>query len=132
MTPNLTDQGTKRLRAMNAPEATGKTESGVRQAGFSRIAQAGEVQTTRGCILYLEDVSVSFDGFEAINNFSLDITPRELRCIIGPNGAGKTTMMVIITGKTRPNNMTEFFGPTIDLLRYNEFKIMQMGIGRKF
>jgi urea transport system ATP-binding protein len=73
---------------------------------------------THGRILYLEDVSVSFDGFKAINKLSLDIAPGELRCIIGPNGAGKTTMMDIITGKTRPDAGTVFFGSTIDLLRY--------------
>jgi urea transport system ATP-binding protein len=78
------------------------------------------VDVTHGRILYLEDVSVSFDGFKAINKLSLDIAPGELRCIIGPNGAGKTTMMDIITGKTRPDSGTVFFGSTIDLLRYNE------------
>jgi urea transport system ATP-binding protein len=92
----------------------------------------GEVDVTHGRILYLEDVSVSFDGFKAINGLSLDIAPGELRCIIGPNGAGKTTMMDIITGKTRPNSGTVFFGSTIDLLRFNESQIAQMGIGRKF
>jgi ATPase subunit of ABC transporter with duplicated ATPase domains len=76
------------------------------------------VDITHGRILYLEDVSVSFDGFKAINKLSLDIAPGELRCIIGPNGAGKTTMMDIITGKTRPDEGTVFFGSTIDLLRY--------------
>jgi urea transport system ATP-binding protein len=75
---------------------------------------------------------VSFDGFKAINKLSLDIAPGELRCIIGPNGAGKTTMMDIITGKTRPDEGTVFFGSTIDLLRYNEPQIAQLGIGRKF
>ena len=132
MTPDLMEQGAKRLQALNPTAAAGSTESGGRQAGFSRIAQAGEVDTTHGRILYLEGVSVSFDGFKAINNLSLDIAPGELRCIIGPNGAGKTTMMDIITGKTRPNSGTVFFGSTIDLLRYNEFEIAQMGIGRKF
>jgi urea transport system ATP-binding protein len=132
MTPDLMEQGAKRLQALSEPKASGSTESGGRQAGFSRIAQAGEVDTTHGRILYLEDVSVSFDGFKAINGLSLDIAPGELRCIIGPNGAGKTTMMDIITGKTRPNSGTVFFGSTIDLLRYNEFEIAQMGIGRKF
>ena len=132
MTPDLMEQGAKRLQAWHAPAAAGATESGGRQAGFSRIAQIGAVDTTHGRILYLEDVSVSFDGFKAINNLSLDIAPGELRCIIGPNGAGKTTMMDIITGKTRPNSGTVFFGSTIDLLRYNEFEIAQMGIGRKF
>ena len=132
MTPDLMEQGGKRLQAVSKPETSGKTESGGREAGFSRIAQAGEVDIAHGRILYLENVNVSFDGFKAINNLSLDIAPGELRCIIGPNGAGKTTMMDIITGKTRPNSGTVFFGSTIDLLRYNEFEIAQMGIGRKF
>jgi len=87
---------------------------------------------THGRILYLEDVSVSFDGFKAIDRLSLDIAPGELRCVIGPNGAGKTTMMDIITGKTRPDEGKVFFGSTIDLLRYTEPQIAQMGIGRKF
>ena len=76
-----------------------------------------DVDLTHGRILYLEDVNVSFDGFKAINGLNLDIAPGELRCIIGPNGAGKTTMMDIITGKTRPDSGTVFFGSTIDLLR---------------
>ena len=132
MTPDLMEHGSRRLQALKTPVAAGATESGGRQAGFSRIAKAGEVDTTHGRILYLEGVSVSFDGFKAINELSLDIAPGELRCIIGPNGAGKTTLLDIITGKTRPNSGTVFFGSTIDLLRYNEFEIAQMGIGRKF
>ena len=96
------------------------------------MLQAGELDLTHGRILYLEDVNVSFDGFKAINNLSLDIAPGELRCIIGPNGAGKTTMMDIITGKTRPDSGQVFFGSTIDLLRHNEPEIAQLGIGRKF
>jgi urea transport system ATP-binding protein len=90
------------------------------------------VDVTHGRILYLEDVSVSFDGFKAINKLALDIAPGELRCIIGPNGAGKTTMMDIITGKTRPDEGRVFFGSTIDLLRHTEPQIAQLGIGRKF
>jgi len=93
-----------------------------------RIATPGEVDITHGRILYLEDVSVSFDGFKAINKLSLDIAPGELRCIIGPNGAGKTTLMDIITGKTRPDEGQVFFGSTIDLLRYKEAEIAQMGM----
>ena len=132
MTPDLLDDGARRLHERALKQTTGKTESGGRAAGFSRIAMAGEVDVTHGRILYLEDVSVSFDGFKAINKLSLDIAPGELRCIIGPNGAGKTTMMDIITGKTRPDAGTVFFGSTIDLLRYTEPEIAQMGIGRKF
>ncbi|TAH10939.1 MAG: urea ABC transporter ATP-binding protein UrtD [Curvibacter sp.] len=134
MTPDLLEQGEKRVQAHMAAMAAnkGQTESGGRAAGFSRVAKAGEVDVTHGRILYLEDVSVSFDGFKAINKLSLDIAPGELRCIIGPNGAGKTTMMDIITGKTRPDSGTVFFGSTIDLLRFKEAEIAQLGIGRKF
>ena len=132
MTPDLMDAGAERAQAATKNIALGKTESGGREADFSHIATPGEVDTTHGRILYLEDVCVSFDGFKAIDNLSLDIAPGELRCIIGPNGAGKTTMMDIITGKTRPDSGTVFFGSTIDLLRYKEAEIAQMGIGRKF
>jgi len=134
MTPDLLEQGAKRVEAHMAALAarTGQTESGGRAAGFSRLVKDGEVDTTHGRILYLENVHRSFDGFKAINGLSLDIAPGELRCIIGPNGAGKTTMMDIITGKTRPDSGTVYFGSTIDLLRYNEPQIAQLGIGRKF
>jgi urea transport system ATP-binding protein len=126
------EEGAQRIAALAQKKQQGQTESGGRAAGFSRIATPGEVDITHGRILYLEDVSVSFDGFKAINSLSLDIAPGELRCIIGPNGAGKTTMMDIITGKTRPDQGRVFFGSTIDLLRYTEAQIAQMGIGRKF
>ena len=132
MTPDLMEEGARRLTAHGQPPVPGRTASGGRAAGFARPVLPGEVDTTHGRILYLEDVSVSFDGFRAINKLSLDIAPGELRCIIGPNGAGKTTMMDIITGKTRPDSGTVFFGSTIDLLRYKEAQIAQMGIGRKF
>ena len=130
-TPELMEKGKQRLEKYQASQPQpGLTESGGREAGFSRLAVPGEVDVTHGRILYLEDVSVSFDGFKAINKLSLDIAPGELRCIIGPNGAGKTTMMDIITGKTRPDEGKVFFGSTIDLLRYKESEIAQMGIGR--
>ena len=82
--------------------------------------------------LYLEKVTVSFDGFKALNELSLYVDPGELRCIIGPNGAGKTTMMDVITGKTRPDSGTVWFGRQIDLLTMSEPEIAQVGIGRKF
>jgi len=132
MTPDLMDAGAQRYAKHQGLAPTGQTESGGRAAGYSRPAVAGEVDVTHGRILYLEDVSVSFDGFKAINRLSLDIAPGELRCIIGPNGAGKTTMMDIITGKTRPDSGTVYFGSTIDLLRHKEAEIAQLGIGRKF
>jgi len=108
MTPDLLDEGAKRATAFAQKRHVGRTESGGREAGFSRLSMGQEVDTTHGRILYLEDVSVSFDGFKAINKLSLDIAPGELRCIIGPNGAGKTTMMDVITGKTRPDSGTVF------------------------
>lgn len=133
MTPDLMEQGARRLeQRQTAAQRPGQTESGGREAGFGRVHTPGVVDVTHGRILYLEDVHVSFDGFKAINGLSLDIAPGELRCIIGPNGAGKTTMMDIITGKTRPDRGTVFFGSTIDLLRHREADIAQMGIGRKF
>ena len=83
-------------------------------------------------ILYLENISVSFDGFKAINDLNLYIEVGELRCIIGPNGAGKSTMMDIITGKTRPDEGIAWFGQRIDLLDLSEAEIAEAGIGRKF
>ncbi|MFT3905085.1 MAG: urea ABC transporter ATP-binding protein UrtD [Steroidobacteraceae bacterium] len=87
---------------------------------------------SRGVILYLEDITVSFDGFRALNALTLYVEVGELRCIIGPNGAGKTTMMDVITGKTRPDQGSAWFGQTIDLLAHHEPEIAQAGIGRKF
>jgi len=87
---------------------------------------------SRGVMLYLEDISVSFDGFRALNALTLYVETGELRCIIGPNGAGKTTMMDVITGKTRPDTGSAWFGQNIDLLSLTEPEIAQAGIGRKF
>jgi urea transport system ATP-binding protein len=83
-------------------------------------------------ILYLDGVSVSFDGFRAINNLALVLGKGEMRAIIGPNGAGKTTMMDIITGKTRPDSGDVYFNGDIDLTKHDEAEIAMMGIGRKF
>jgi len=91
-----------------------------------------QLDVRKGCILYMEDVNVSFDGFKAINNLNLYINEGELRCIIGPNGAGKTTMMDIVTGKTRPDTGSVYFGQTINLLEKSEPEIAEAGIGRKF
>ena len=82
--------------------------------------------------LYLDGVSVSFDGFKALNALSLYITKGEMRAIIGPNGAGKTTMMDVITGKTRPDEGKVVFGGNVDLTALDEAKIANLGIGRKF
>jgi urea transport system ATP-binding protein len=88
--------------------------------------------TSHGTILYLEDITVSFDGFKALNALTLYVDVGELRCIIGPNGAGKTTMMDVITGKTRPDAGSAWFGQAIDLLTLTEPEIAEAGIGRKF
>jgi urea transport system ATP-binding protein len=83
-------------------------------------------------LLYLEGVTVSFDGFRALNELSLFIEPGEMRAIIGPNGAGKTTMMDVITGKTRPDSGKIYFEGNIDLTKLDEAETAQLGIGRKF
>jgi urea transport system ATP-binding protein len=100
-------------------------------SSLGRVSTGG-LDTTHGAVLYLEEISVSFDGFKALNNLSLSIDVGELRCVIGPNGAGKTTMMDVITGKTRPDQGTAFFGQTIDLTRLTEAEIAHAGVGRKF
>ena len=82
--------------------------------------------------LYLKNLTVSFDGFKALDGLTLTVDPGELRCIIGPNGAGKTTMMDVVTGKTRPDHGTAWFGEDINLLALSEPEIAQAGIGRKF
>jgi urea transport system ATP-binding protein len=88
---------------------------------------------TTTAMLYLDGVSVSFDGFRALNQLSLAIEPGEMRAIIGPNGAGKTTMMDVVTGKTRPDGGDVFFdGGDFDLTRLDEAEIAELGIGRKF
>jgi len=98
---------------------------------YGHVLQPG-VDISHKAILYLEDISVSFDGFRALNRLTLTIDAGELRCVIGPNGAGKTTMMDVITGKTRPDAGTAWFGQTIDLTRLTEAEIAHAGIGRKF
>jgi len=94
--------------------------------------QQPDLNLTHGMILYLEEISVSFDGFKALNNLNLYIEAGELRCIIGPNGAGKSTTLMFITGKTRPDTGSAWFGQNIDLLALDEPAIADVGIGRKF
>jgi urea transport system ATP-binding protein len=130
MTPDLMEEGAKARERLQASPTTG--ESGGREAAYGRVVKEGELDVTHGSILYLDDISVSFDGFKALNKLCLDIAVGEMRCIIGPNGAGKTTMMDVITGKTRPDAGSAFFGSTIDLLAMRENAIAQVGIGRKF
>ena len=85
-----------------------------------------------GEVLYIQHVTVSFDGFKALDDLTLHVDPGELLCVIGPNGAGKTTMMDVVTGKTRPDEGTVWFGNEINLLALSEPEIVQAGIGRKF
>ncbi len=101
-------------------------------SALEHVHESGTLDVTHGVILYLEDVTVSFDGFKALNKLTLSIDVGELRCIIGPNGAGKTTLMDVITGKTRADSGTAFFGQTIDLQELLEYQIAHAGIGRKF
>jgi len=90
-----------------------------------------EARTT-DTVLYLDGISVSFDGFRALNTLSLYLEPGEMRAIIGPNGAGKTTMMDVITGKTRADEGTALFDGRHDLTALDEADIANLGIGRKF
>jgi urea transport system ATP-binding protein len=121
MTPDLMAAGAA-TRAAHADKAA--------QIGSRFVA--AEPYFGQGVALYVEDITVSFDGFKALNNLNLTINVGELRCIIGPNGAGKTTMMDCITGKTRPDAGKVFFGSNIDLLRLKEQQVSQIGVGRKF
>ena len=115
------------MSALAAPSAL----SGTVGSGGVHLA-SGELDLTHGVVLYLDGISVSFDGFKALNGLSLSIDAGELRCMIGPNGAGKTTMMDVITGRTRPDEGSAWFGQTIDLTRLSPAEIAAAGIGRKF
>ena len=114
------------------PTDDGAEAPGHRGSPSHHVVVEGALDLSHNVILYLDDISVSFDGFKALNKLSLAIDAGELRCIIGPNGAGKTTMMDVITGKTRPDEGKAFFGQTIDLTRLTEPQIAHAGIGRKF
>jgi urea transport system ATP-binding protein len=118
MTPDLLEQGARRREQM--------------VSAYGRVVSGKVPDFTHGVALYLEDLSVSFDGFKALNALSLAVNVGELRCVIGPNGAGKTTMMDCITGKTRPDAGKISFGSNIDVLRMSETQIANAGIGRKF
>jgi urea transport system ATP-binding protein len=134
MTPDLLDEGTRRREAYLARTARNRVsgESGGQAASFGHVSHSDVVDVSNGGILYVDDITVSFDGFRALNKLTLNIAVGELRCIIGPNGAGKTTMMDVITGKTKPDSGRAFFGTNIDLLRLRESEIAGRGVGRKF
>ena len=117
--------------------AAALAEDGVSTARRPDPRRAGRSERemderTTSSLLYLDGVTVSFDGFRALNNLSLTLEPGEMRAIIGPNGAGKTTMMDVITGKTRPDEGDVLFDGTTDLTRLDETRIAELGIGRKF
>jgi urea transport system ATP-binding protein len=107
------------------------TPAGSAEGGMGHRLPVG-VDVSHGIILYLEELTVSFDGFKALNKLSLYLEDGELRCIIGANGAGKSTMMDVITGKTRPDSGKAWFGQTLNLLAMSEAEIARAGIGRKF
>ena len=133
MTPDLMRAGARvRRNAEQRSSAAAAGQSGGRETSYSRIVDPGQLDLAHGAILYLDDITVSFDGFKALNALSLSISVGEMRCIIGPNGAGKTTMMDVITGKTRPDAGKAYFGSTIDLLHLRENEIASIGVGRKF
>src|SRR4030065_637633 len=99
--------------------------------GMAHAAVPGAIDVSHGPILYVEGVSVSFDGFKALNDLSFTLDAGELRCVIGPQRARKTTMMDVITGKTRPDSGRLFLGQTIDLTQLTEDETAAIGHGRK-
>jgi urea transport system ATP-binding protein len=104
----------------------------LQSSAGAHMLEAGVLDVSHEIILYVENINVSFDGFKALDDLTLYIRDRELRCVIGPNGAGKTTMMDVITGRTRPDSGLAYFGQTMDLTRMSEYEIASAGIGRKF
>lgn len=100
--------------------------------GYGLVTDPNAIDVSHGVILYLEDVTVTFDGIRALSQLTLSIDDGELRCVIGPNGAGKTTMMDVITGKTRPDSGTVFLGQRLDLRKLESHQIARVGVGRKF
>ncbi len=99
---------------------------------YQRSDTEPEIDISKDIILYIEDLTVSFDGFKALNGLNLYINDGELRCLIGANGAGKTTLMDVITGKTTCDYGTAYFGQSINLLERSEAEIAELGLGRKF
>ena len=106
--------------------------AGEQLCGNHQLAGVVPIDVYQQDILVLDDISVSFDGFKALDELSLHIKAGELRCIIGPNGAGKTTLMDVITGRTRPDTGSASFDGGTNLLRLSEPEIAVAGIGRKF
>lgn len=126
-TNNITIAETKPTRPV-----TSLAEDYGDSGGLAHPVSKSGPDMRHGIALYLEDVSVWFDSFRALNDLSLYIEAGELRCIIGPNGAGKTTLMDVITGKTRPTTGSAFFGQVHNLAKLSTEEIAEAGIGRKF
>jgi urea transport system ATP-binding protein len=116
---------------MNSLDATREIMRRDQVWSFMRDEEV-QVDVSKNIILYIEGLSVSFDGFKALNDMNLYINDGELRCLIGANGAGKTTLMDVITGKTQCDEGSVYFGQTHNLLEKDETEIAQLGIGRKF
>ena len=119
----------KGARAATAPSRAGRGHRGRRRT--VNLAETANPTLTQS-LLYLDGVSVSFDGYKALRSLSLMLQPGEMRAIIGPNGAGKTTMMDVITGKTRPDEGEVMFDGRHDLTKLDEAEIATLGVGRKF
>ena len=90
------------------------------------------INKSANSILYIDGVTVSFDGFKALNNLSFTVPPKSLQAIVGPNGAGKTTFMDVVTGRTKPTQGRVIFKENINLFKYDESSIVDLGIARKF
>ena len=117
---------------MNATTESRHGQEWLGGTSIGHVKRSNELDVSHKVILYLEGITVSFDGFKALNNLNFTVDAGELHCIIGPNGAGKTTMMDVVTGKTRPDEGRCYFGQTIDLTTLREAEIAHAGIGRKF
>ena len=117
-----------------AADASGacRPDTGIAAGAGVHCVMIEPIGAVANTLLYVSGVSVTFDGFRALNNLSLVLAPGEMRAVIGPNGAGKTTMMDVITGKTRPNQGQVVFRASTDLTRLDEPAIASLGIGRKF
>lgn len=120
------------VEMMSTQPVTTLAEDYGHSGGLAHPVPKSGPDMRHGIALYLEEVSVWFDSFRALNNLSLYIEAGELRCIIGPNGAGKTTLMDVITGKTRPTEGSAFFGQVHNLAKLSTEEIAEAGIGRKF
>jgi urea transport system ATP-binding protein len=106
--------------------------SEARARSLTRVVSDDGPVFNQGVALYVEDLKVAFDGFQALGGLSFTVGVGELRCVIGPNGAGKTTTMDCLTGKTRPDSGHIFFGSNLNLREMSEQQIARAGIGRKF